>query len=69
MGASNHLKANMVQKQFTKTPSPVPAAIADAELVRSCRAGEMTAWRSLYDRYAPLVHRFSAALGIPVEER
>jgi RNA polymerase sigma-70 factor (ECF subfamily) len=59
----------MVQKQFTKTPSPVPAAIADAELVRSCRAGEMTAWRSLYDRYAPLVHRFSAALGIPVEER
>lgn len=29
----------------------------------------MTAWRSLYDRYAPLIHRFSAALGVPAEER
>ena len=59
----------MGQKQFTKTPLPVPSSVADADLVEACRCGDMTAWRSLYDRYAPLVHRFSAALGIPVEER
>jgi len=29
----------------------------------------MLAWRTLYDRYAPLVHRFSAALGVPLDER
>lgn len=48
---------------------PATAPIADAELVRSCRSGDMAAWRSLYDRYAPLIHRFSAALGVPAEER
>jgi len=59
----------MAQNQFTKTPFPSQAAQADAELVRACRAGDVTAWRGLYDRYAPLVHRFSAALGVPVDER
>ena len=59
----------MGPKQQTKTPVPTAATIADAELVRSCRAGDVTAWRSLYDRYAPLVHRFASALGVPVEER
>jgi RNA polymerase sigma-70 factor (ECF subfamily) len=29
----------------------------------------MTAWRSLYERYAPLVHRFASALGVPTDER
>jgi RNA polymerase sigma-70 factor (ECF subfamily) len=29
----------------------------------------MVAWRSLYDRYAPLIQRFAAALGVPGEER
>lgn len=60
---------NMGQKQNTSTPSSAPASIADAELVRACRAGDMAAWRSLYERYAPLIHRFSAALGVPAEER
>jgi len=60
---------NMGQKQNTSPPLSAPAVIADAELVRSCRAGDMNAWRSLYDRYAPLIHRFSAALGVPAEER
>ena len=59
----------MGQKQGTSTPLPATATVADAELVRSCRSGDMTAWRSLYDRYAPLIHRFSAALGVPAEER
>ncbi|MBN2574761.1 MAG: RNA polymerase sigma factor [Deltaproteobacteria bacterium] len=59
----------MASNQFTRTPLPNQAVLADAELVRACRAGDMTAWRGLYDRYAPLVHRFSAALGVPVEER
>lgn len=59
----------MGPNQYSRTPLPSPAVIADAELVRSCRSGDMVAWRSLYDRYAPLVHRFAAALGVPAEER
>ena len=62
-------KANMGQKQHTQTPLPVSAAVADAELVRSCRDGDVAAWRGLYERYSPLVHRFAAALGVPAEER
>lgn len=62
-------KETMGGKQVTKTPYPSQAALADAELVKACRAGDVNAWRGLYDRYAPLVHRFSAALGVPVEER
>ena len=59
----------MGQKQNTKTPLPILSSLADAELVRSCRSGDVAAWRILYDRYAPLVHRFASALGVPVEER
>ncbi len=59
----------MGQTQQTQTPSAMPSALADVELVRSCRAGDMTAWRTLYDRYAPLAHRFTSALGVPVDER
>jgi RNA polymerase sigma-70 factor (ECF subfamily) len=62
-------KATMGGKQVSKTPSPTQAGQADAELVRAARSGDMDAWRGLYDRYAPLVHRFSAALGIPHDER
>ena len=62
-------KAIMGGKQVTKTPSPTQTPLADSELVRAARSGDMTAWRGLYDRYAPLVHRFSAALGIPLDER
>jgi len=56
-------------KQLTKTPSTTQASLADAEIVNACRSGDTAAWRSLYDRYAPLVHRFSAALGVPIDER
>jgi RNA polymerase sigma-70 factor, ECF subfamily len=59
----------MGQKQQTQTPLATSSSLADAELVRSCRAGDMSAWRGLYDRYAPLVHRFASALGVPVDER
>ena len=68
-GALTEQKATMVGKQYTKAPSPTQATLADAELVRACRDGDMAAWRGLYDRYAPLVHRFSAALGVPIDER
>jgi len=68
-GALTGQKAIMGGNQVMKTPSPSQVALADAELVRACRLGDMTAWRGLYDRYAPLVHRFSAALGVPIEER
>jgi len=56
-------------RHFSKTPSPTQAAVADADLVHACMSGDMAAWRDLYDRYAPLVHRFSAALGVPIDER
>jgi RNA polymerase sigma-70 factor, ECF subfamily len=59
----------MGQKQHTTTPLPTASSMADADLVRVCRAGDVTAWRSLYERYAPLVHRFASALGVPVDER
>jgi RNA polymerase sigma-70 factor (ECF subfamily) len=49
----------------TLATSPIP----DDELVDRCRMGDTAAWRSLYDRYSPSVHRFISALGIPVEER
>jgi len=45
------------------------AAMADEELVDRCRLGDTNAWRSLYERYSPSVHRFISALGIPPEER
>src|SRR3954470_5117893 len=44
-------------------------APADGELVERCRLGDTGAWRILYDRYSPSVHRFISALGIPTEER
>jgi RNA polymerase sigma-70 factor, ECF subfamily len=59
----------MGPNQYTKTPLPSPTVIADAELVQACRSGDMVAWRCLYDRYAPLMHRFASALGVPAEER
>jgi len=62
-------KAAMSGKQINKTPYPGQAVLADAEIVRACREGDMSAWRDLYDKYAPLVHRFSASLGVPLEER
>jgi len=62
-------KATMGGRHFSKTPSPTQAAVADADLVHACMSGDMAAWRDLYDRYAPLVHRFSAALGVPIDER
>ncbi|MGD0838037.1 MAG: RNA polymerase sigma factor [Polyangia bacterium] len=58
----------MGQKHQVSPPVPAPP-VADADLVRACRSGDMTAWRSLYDRYSPLVHRFAAALGVPGEDR
>jgi RNA polymerase sigma-70 factor (ECF subfamily) len=59
----------MGPKQQTTTPLPTASSMADADLVRACRAGDVTAWRGLYDRYAPLVRRFASALGVPVDER
>lgn len=67
-GALIGQEPDMAQKHQI-SPTGAAAVIADAELVRACRSGDMTAWRSLYDRYASLVHRFAAALGVPAEER
>jgi RNA polymerase sigma-70 factor, ECF subfamily len=67
IGTLMRQNTGMGQRQNTSAPSP--GSLADAELVRACRAGDMESWRSLYDRYAPLIYRFAAALGVPAEER
>jgi len=43
--------------------------IADMEIVARCRRGDGHAWRTLYDRYAPVVYRFLSAFGVPIEDR
>lgn len=43
--------------------------IADMEIVARCRRGENHAWRTLYDRFAPVVYRFLSAFGVPLEDR
>jgi RNA polymerase sigma-70 factor (ECF subfamily) len=50
----------------------VPASkggAADLDILVGCRHGDRGAWRTLYDRYAPIVHRFLATFGVPPEER
>ena len=42
---------------------------SDGDLVNRCREGDHQAWRMLYERYAPTVHRFICALGVPPAER
>jgi RNA polymerase sigma-70 factor (ECF subfamily) len=59
----------MGKAQKADTPSPWQAAKDDVELVNRCRGGDTVAWRKLYDRYASSVYRFTAALGVPLEER
>lgn len=43
--------------------------MSDQELVARCCAGDRSAWRALYERYAALVFRFLAALGVRDPER
>jgi len=46
-----------------------PTRVPDHELVARCCAGDRSAWRALYERYAALVFRFLAALGVRDPER
>jgi RNA polymerase sigma-70 factor (ECF subfamily) len=48
---------------------PAPVRPTDGELVARCRNGDRGAWRSLYERHMPTVHRFICALGVPEHER
>ena len=48
---------------------PASARVSDGELVARCCAGDRTAWRALYERYAALVFRFLGALGVRDPER
>ena len=41
----------------------------DIDILAGCQQGNRVAWRALYDRYAPIVHRFLATFGVPPEER
>jgi RNA polymerase sigma-70 factor (ECF subfamily) len=45
------------------------ASPPDGELIARCRNGDRAAWRMLYERHAPTVHRFICALGVPEPER
>src|SRR3954463_15955990 len=56
-------------KRPTVSSSLSSAPLADDELVDRCRLGDTNAWRTLYERHSPSVHRFISALGIPAEER
>jgi RNA polymerase sigma-70 factor (ECF subfamily) len=56
-------------KRPVATSSFSSVQMADDELVDRCRLGDTNAWRTLYERYSPSVHRFISALGIPPEER
>src|SRR3954467_10939614 len=56
-------------KRPTTNSSFASAPMADDELVDRCRLGDTNAWRALYERHSPSVHRFISALGIPAEER
>jgi RNA polymerase sigma-70 factor (ECF subfamily) len=49
-----------------RAPSSGPP---DSDLVARCREGDRGAWRQLYERHAPTVHRFICALGVPEHER
>ena len=42
---------------------------SDRILVTRCQQGDHGAWRQLYERYAPTVHRFVSALGVAPSER
>jgi RNA polymerase sigma-70 factor, ECF subfamily len=57
-----------MKRQIASSPFST-APMADEELVDRCRLGDTNAWRTLYERYSPSVHRFISALGIPIEER
>ena len=46
-----------------------PTRVSDQELVARCCAGDRSAWRVLYERYAALVFRFLSALGVRDPER
>jgi RNA polymerase sigma-70 factor, ECF subfamily len=37
----------------------------EGEWIGLCRAGDMAAWRALYDRYLPLVYRVARRMGVP----
>jgi RNA polymerase sigma-70 factor (ECF subfamily) len=40
----------------------------DGQRLALCRAGELAAWRALYDQYLPLVYRVACRLGVPDSE-
>jgi RNA polymerase sigma-70 factor, ECF subfamily len=43
--------------------------VPDVDILAGCQQGDRIAWRALYDRYSPIVHRFLATFGVPPEER
>src|SRR5215207_4534054 len=40
-------------------------ALADEDWLRRCRAGDLAAWRQLYDRHFQRVYRLVLRLGVP----
>jgi RNA polymerase sigma-70 factor (ECF subfamily) len=59
----------LTRQVSTTTAPPGAANYSDQELVGRCRQGDRGAWRTLYDRHAPLVYRFISALGVSADER
>jgi RNA polymerase sigma-70 factor (ECF subfamily) len=40
-------------------------AVFEADWIGRCRAGDMAAWRALYEQHVPLVHRVARRMGLP----
>jgi RNA polymerase sigma factor (sigma-70 family) len=59
-----------VSRSVSTRAVPISASpIAEMEIVARCRRDVGNAWRTLYDRFAPIVYRFLSALAVPIEER
>jgi RNA polymerase sigma-70 factor (ECF subfamily) len=62
---ANTVNTPGLMRSLPRAPSPA----GDLDVVTRCRQGDTAAWRALYDQYAPVVHRFLSAFGVPPDER
>jgi RNA polymerase sigma-70 factor, ECF subfamily len=54
---------------ITRTAAIGVSPVSDLEIVARCRRGDGSAWRAVYDHFAPVMYRFLASFGVPFEDR